>query len=206
PAGYRNFLRNAPLEMIPPWDRLQGLVDGSWHGSPTDIRNSVVNLNPDQKARVRADNAKVSAIMHKCGDAGERFRTITYLQFPVKWSVYWLDQVKQLPSLSQAQWSQLLSEASRADYDELVGWGAMWALVQKHCPPSILQVTRQNSDPATATKTFEDPVQIDSMFRTLGAAGFLAQATRDPDPAIIDHIYTKARTKVLPTMDGLPTG
>ncbi|HEY0989158.1 MAG TPA: hypothetical protein VGD80_18950, partial [Kofleriaceae bacterium] len=206
PAGYASFLRNAPVEMIPPWDRLQGLVSGTWSGSPVEIRTAVINLNPAQKGQVRADNAKVSAIMQKCGDAAERFRCVTYLQLPLKWSVYWLDQVKQLPSLGQPQWSQLLSEAPRAEYDELVGWAAMWALVQKHCPPAILQVTRQNSDPATAARAFEDPVQVDSMFSTLGAAGFLAQATRDPDPAIIDHIYTKARTKVVPTVDGLPTG
>src|SRR5262245_51277711 len=107
PSGYKNFLHNAPLEMIPPWDRLQGLVDGSWHGSATDIRNTIVNLHPDQKAKVRADNAKLTVIMAKCGDQAERFRVITYLDFPVKWSVYWLNQSKQLPSLTQPQWSQL---------------------------------------------------------------------------------------------------
>jgi hypothetical protein len=206
PAGYAAFLRNAPIEMIPAWDRLQGLETGTWKGSAVEIRTAVINLNPAQKAAVRADNAKVNAIMHKCGDASERFRCVTYLQFPLKWSLYWLDVVKQLPSLTQQQWSQLLSEAPRAEYDELVGWAAMWANVQKHCPPAILQVTRQNSDPATAARAFEDPVQVDSMFATLGATGFLAQATRDPDPGIIDHIYVKARAKVIPTVDGLPTG
>jgi hypothetical protein len=206
PTGYSAFLKNAPVEMIPPWDRVQGLVDGNWHGNPVEIRTAVVNLNAAQKSRIRGDNAKVNVIMQKCGDANERFRVVTYLMFPLKWSVYWLDQSKQLPSLSQPQWSQLLSEAPRHEYDELVGWGAMWALVQKHCPPAILQVTRQNSDPETAAKAFEDPVQIESMFSTLGAAGFLAQATREPKAAVIDHIYNKARAKVLPTVDGLPTG
>lgn len=206
PSGYKNFLHNGPLEMIPPWDRLQGLVDGSWHGSATDIRNAVVNLNPDQKAKLRADNAKLTLIMAKCGDQAERFRVVTYLEFPVKWSVYWLNQSKQLPSLTQLQWSQLLSEAPKADYDELVGWAEMWALVQKLCPPAILQVTRQNSDPATAVKAFDDPVQVEAMFGTLGPAGFLAQATRDPRAAIVDHVYTQARPKVLPTVEGLPSG
>src|SRR5262245_19605558 len=82
PAGYASFLRNAPVEMIPPWDRLQWLVSGTWNGSPVEIRTAVINLNPAQKGQVRADNAKVNAIMHKCGDAAERFRCVTYLQFP----------------------------------------------------------------------------------------------------------------------------
>lgn len=206
PSGYQNFLHNAPIEMIPPWDRLQGLVDGSWHGSATDIRNAIVNLNPDQKAKIRADSAKLTVIMKQCGDQNERFRVVTYLQFPVKWAVWWLNQSKQLPSLTQAQWSQLLSETSKADYDELVGWAEMWALVQKHCPPAILQVTRQNTDPATAVKAFDDPVQVEAMFGTLGPAGFLAQATRDPRAPVVDHVYTQARAKVVPTVDGLPAG
>ncbi|HWU89241.1 MAG TPA: DUF4157 domain-containing protein, partial [Kofleriaceae bacterium] len=174
PTGYQAFLKNAPLEMVAPWDRLQGLVDGTWHGSATDVRNAVANLNPDQKAKVRADNDKLTKILQSCGNADEKYRVITYLDFKVKWAIYWLNQQKMLPGLSQQQWSQLLSEATRADYDELVGWGEMWALVQKHCPASILQVTRQNSDPAAAATAFDDPVQIDTMFSTLGAAGFLA--------------------------------
>lgn len=204
PHGYKAFLKNAPLEMIPPWDRLQGLEDGTWKGTATDIRNAVVNLNADQKAQVRADQNKVTVIMKACGDSAERFRVVTYLDFKVKWALFYLDNVKQLPSLSQHQWSQLLAEATREDYDELVGWAALWAVVQKHCPPAILQVTRQNSDPAAAAKAFEDPVQVESMFSTLGPAGFIASATRDP--MMTDHIYTKAKAKVIPTVDGLPTG
>ncbi|HLL22121.1 MAG TPA: DUF4157 domain-containing protein [Kofleriaceae bacterium] len=204
PHGYKAFLKNAPLEMIPPWDRLQGLEDGTWKGTATDIRNAIANLNAEQKAQVRADTNKVTKIMRSCGDASERFRVVTYLEFKVKWAVFYLDSVQQLPSLSQQQWSQLLSECTRADYDELVGWAAMWALVQKHCPPAIVQITRQNSDPAAAAKAFEDPVQVEAMFTTLGPAGFLASATRDP--LMTDHIYTKAKAKVIPTVDGLPSG
>jgi hypothetical protein len=208
PHGYRAFLRNAPLEMIPPWDRLQGLEDGTWSGTPTDVRNAVVNLNPEQKARVRADDGKMRRIMQACGDSNERFRVVTYLELKVKWAVFYLNTVNALSSLTQHQWSQLLSECSRQDYDELVGWGEMWALVQRYCPAAVLQVTRQNSDPATAARAFDDPVQIDTMFATLGAAGFLAAATREPDLGTIDDIYGKvqARNKVHPVIDGLPTG
>jgi hypothetical protein len=82
----------------------------------------------------------------------------------------------------------------------------MWALVQRHCPAAVLQVTRQNSDPAAAAGAFDDPVQIDTMFSTLGAAGFLANATRNA--AAVDDVYKKIQTKskVLPTVEGLPTG
>jgi hypothetical protein len=206
PSGYRNFLKHAPLDMIPPWDRLQGLEDGTWSGSATDIRNSVVNLNPDQKAKVRADNAKVTRILEKCGNAAEKLRVVEYLEFKLKWSIYWLNSQKLLPGLTQHQWSQLLSEATRADYDELVGWGEMWAIVQKHCPASLLQVTRQNSDPAASSAAFDDGVQIDTMFSTLGPAGFLANATRNA--GTVDDVYKKiqTKTKVLPTVEGLPKG
>lgn len=204
PTGYKAFLKNAPLIMIPAWDRLQGLIDGSWKASAVEIRNAVVALNAAQKATIRADGPKLTTILTKCGDLNETFRCVTYLELKVKWSVFYLDKVGKLPSLSQQQWSQLLSECTRADYDELVGWAAVWALTQKYCPAAVLQVTRQNSDPAAAGKAFEDPVQIDTMFNTLGAAGFLANATRDP--TLTDHIYGKARAKVIPTVDGLPTG
>lgn len=206
PSGYRNFLQNAPIEMIPPWDRLAGLVNGTWNGSPTDVRNAVVNLNPDQKATLRNDTPKVTKILEKSGTAAEKYRVVEYLEFKLKWSIYWLNQQRLLPGLTQPQWSQLLSEATRADYDELVGWAEMWTLVQTHCPASVLQVTRQNSDPATAATAFDDPVQIDTMFSTLGAAGFLANATRNA--AAVDTVYQKvqAKAKVLPTVEGLPTG
>ncbi len=206
PSGYRNFLNNAPLEMIPPWDRLQGLVNGTWNGSATDVRNAVVNLNPDQKAAVRNDNAKVTKILEKAGNAAEKFRVVEYLEFKVKWSIYWLNTQRMLPGLTQHQWSQLLSEATRADYDELVGWAEMWTLVQTHCPAGILQTTRQNSDPATSATAFDDPVQIDTMFSSLGPAGFLANATRNA--AAVDTVYQKvqAKAKVLPTVEGLPKG
>ncbi|HTR51340.1 MAG TPA: DUF4157 domain-containing protein, partial [Kofleriaceae bacterium] len=206
PTGYRKFLENAPLEMIPPWDRLQGLVDGTWHGSAVDIRDAVVNLNPAQKATLRADNNKLRIILQRCGDANERFRTVTYLDFELKWSVYWLDQNQQLPRLASAQWSELLAQAPRQQYDELVGWADLWAKVQLHCPPGVLQVTRQNSDPNTAVAAFDDGVQIDTLFSTLGAAGFLATSCRMP-PRMND-IYTKiqAKGKVDPTIGGLPTG
>jgi hypothetical protein len=48
-------------------------------------------------------------------------------------------------------------------------------------------------------------VQIDTMFSTLGAAGFLATAVRDA--TAIDDVYKKLKgKKVIPTVEGLPTG
>ncbi len=202
--GYKAFLKNAPINMIPAWDRLQGLEDGTWKGTAVEIRNAVAALNADQKATVRGDTGKLTMIFMKCGDVNETFRCVTYLELKPKWAIFYLNLVGKLGSLSQQQWSQLLSECTRADYDEVVGWAAVWALTQKYCPAAVLQVTRQNSDPAAAANAFEDPVQIDTMFNTLGAAGFLANATRDP--VMTDHIYGKARAKVLPTVEGLPTG
>jgi uncharacterized protein DUF4157 len=208
PSGYRSFLKNAPLDLIPPWDRLQGLVDGSWHGSAADIRNACANLNAEQKAKLRGDTGKLVKIMFHCGDANEQFRVTTYLQLQPKWAVFYLDAVKALPKLTNAQWSEMLSECSRTDYDELVGWGVQWALVQKYCPPGIIQVTRQNSDDTKVAASFDDPVQIDAMFGTLGSAGFLAAATKVPLAPQIDDIYGKiqARNKIDPTVDGLTVG
>ena len=206
PAGYGSFLHNAPPEMIPPWDRLSGLVDGTWNGSATDVRNAVLSLSPEQKARVRADHPKVTRILERSGSAAEKYRVVAYLDFKLERAIYWLSTQRVLPALTPHQWSQLLSEATRADHDELVGWAELWALVQTHCPASILQVTRQNSDPAAAATAFDDPVQIDTLFATLGPAGFLANATRAA--AAVDTVYRKvqAKAKVLPTVEGLPAG
>lgn len=206
PTGYKAFLKNAPHDMIPAWDRLQGLEDGTWNGNAQEIRTAVNNLNADQKAQVRADDGKLMKIMTAGGDTNERFRIVTYLDMKVKEQVRWLNWIKALPTLTTQQWSQLLAECSKADFDELVGWAEMFALVQKHCPPAILQVTRQNSDPAVAANAFDDPVQVESMFGTLGPVGFLAEATKNPAPAALDHVYTKARAKVGPTVTGIPKG
>ncbi len=207
PTGYRLFLQHAPANMVPAWDRLQGLENGQWNGDAQAIRNAVNALSPDQRQTVRDDRPKMRLIMQRCGDANDKFRVITYLDPPLKWAVYWLNQGGALPEVTDTQWGQLLAEAPRAEQDELVGWNEMWQLAQQHCPASLLQVTRQNTDAATASTALSDPVQVTTLLASLGPAGFLATATQGPAPLIqTNYANVKTAGKVNPVLDGLPRG
>lgn len=207
PDGYRLFLQHAPDNMVPAWDRLQGLENGTWSGNAQEIRNAVNALSADQRQTVVADNAKMRLIITRCGNTADKFRVITYLDPALKWAVYWLDQGGALADLTDQQWSQLLAEAPRSEYDELVGWAEMWQLAQQHCPASILQITRQNSDAATAAGALSDPVQVQTLFSSLGPAGFLATATQGPAPVVqANYGNVKTANLVHPVLDGLPRG
>jgi hypothetical protein len=206
PAGYRIFLNNAPADLVPAWDRLQGLEDGNWNGDALAIRNAVNQLNAAQKQRVRDDQDKMRLIMDRCGDANEQFRVITYLDSTLSWSVYWLITCGALPSLTDHQWAELLMEAPRSEYDALVAYPDGWRLTQEHCPASLLQVTRQNSDPATAATALADPVQVSTLFSSLGPAGFLAMATQLDATVDANYVNINNAGKVVPTVDGLETG
>jgi hypothetical protein len=207
PTGYRLFLEHAPANMVPAWDRLQGLENGQWNGNAQAIRNAVNALAPDQRQTVRDDHPKMRIIMQRCGDTNDKFRVITYLDPPLKWAVYWLNQGRALDGLSDTQWAQLMAEAPRAEQDELAGWNEMWQLAQRHCPASILQVTRQNSDAAAASTALSDPVQVATLLASLGPAGFLATATQGPAPLIqTNYANVKSAGKVNEVLDGLPRG
>ncbi|MEM9493143.1 MAG: hypothetical protein AAGC55_28595, partial [Myxococcota bacterium] len=225
PTGYRAFLRNAPATMIPAWDRLQGLEDGNWSGSDTDVRNAVNQLNAAQRQRVRDDSGKMRVIVQSCGDAHQTYRTLQYLEVPCKWQVYWLQQAAKVDSLPRNDWAQMLTEATAQERAELVGWTDMYQLVSQHCPAEILLIATQQaqqaeargaeqaavaaggSAPASPTaNSFDDPVQLGALFTSMGPAAFLAMATQNEGD--IDANYTKIQTagKVVPTVDGLELG
>ena len=83
----------------------------------------------------------------------------------------------------------------------------MWQLAQQHCPASLLQVTRQNTDAATASAALSNPVQITTLLASLGPTGFLATATQGPAPLIqTNYASVKTAGKVTPVLDGLPRG
>jgi hypothetical protein len=207
PDGYRAFLSNAPARLIPPWDLLEGVEQGTRKGSSADIRNAVEGLNPAQKAKVIADEAKMAAVMSHAGNATERFRTLMYLNPPLKWKAYWLSVSGTIAHLTSAQWSEMLAQASQTEYDELVAYTTMWPKVEKYCPPSILQITRQNAKTDNAVAAMSDPVQINAMFASLGPAGFLAEATKGTALEITANFKAiQGQGKVLPTVNGLDRG
>jgi hypothetical protein len=175
PDGYNAFLAHAPARLIPPWDLLEGLSKGKWHGSAVDVRNAVEGLNPTQKTNVLADAGKMKAILTHAGDNNEKFRTITYLNPPLKWKVYWLKTSNTHEHLKSEQWSEMLAQAPQNEYDELVGWQDMWAVVEKNCPASVIQITRQNAKTDNATDAMTDPVQVNAMFASL-----------ETDPAVLE--------------------
>jgi hypothetical protein len=207
PDGWNAFVHHGPVRVVPPWDLLEALEQGRRNLSPGDTRNAVEALSPTQKTQVLADDGKMRAIMRSAGDNNEKFRVVTYLNPPCKWKCHWLNVGNALGGLTSNQWSQILAEAPKNEYDELVGWTALWQVVERTCPANIIQITRQNADAATAGAAMSDPVQINAMFSSLGPAGFLAEATKGPDAVVTTNYPTiKAAGKVTATIAGLPKG
>lgn len=208
PTGYRAFTINAPDDVVPPWDRLQALKSGWWAGDPARVRFAVNSLSTAQRTTVRGDDALTRAIVTHAGTPTEVFRVITYLAFPLKWAVNWLNQASALPALTPQQWSQMLAEAPKAEFDELVGWPEMWALVQRLCPPGLLQVVRQNTtDPNAITTQLTDPVALGLLWTSLGPAGLLALVTQPGTDVAVNYNHLKtASNKHLDVLNGLERG
>ncbi|MBA3539586.1 MAG: DUF4157 domain-containing protein [Deltaproteobacteria bacterium] len=207
PEGFRVFLQNAPARLIAPWDRIQGLELGHWKGSATEIRNAIEGLNPTQKATVIGSDAKMRLIMRGAGEAADKFRTITYLNPACKWKVYWLSIGGALDHLTRDQWAEMLAQAPQTEYDELVAYPAGWALVEKHCPAAVIQITRQNAKADNAVSAMADPVQVNALFASLGPAGFLAESVKGTAVEVpVNYAGVKAAGKVLPTVTGLERG
>ncbi|MDQ3364780.1 MAG: DUF4157 domain-containing protein [Myxococcota bacterium] len=207
-AGYRAFVVNGPADLVPPWDRLQALKRGWWTGDAAAIRFAVNQLSAAQRATVRDDHTLTRAIVTRAGTGAETFRVVTYLNLPLKWAVHWLDQAGKLAELTPQHWSQLLGEAPKAEFDELVGWADMWTLAQRHCPPAVLQVVRQNTaDPTTITTQLQDPVALGLLWTSLGAAGLLGLVTQAGTDVAVNYNHLKAASnKHLDVINGLERG
>lgn len=205
PAGYRMFMSNCPADLLPPFDKLEGLAQGVWHGSAGDIRTAVSHLSPAQKEVVKYRGDMMSAIMRGCGNHEEAFRTVTYFGFQLHQAVHWLHWGGHLTHLTRPQWGQLLGEAPKFQFDALVASADLWAAVQTACDPALLQVARQQTnDPAQISRSLDDQVQADALFASMGAAGFLGLVTQIDVTA--NYAKCKARNKVDPVLDGLPKG
>lgn len=193
------------------WERLRGLLDGSWRGGPAEVRAALAGLGAAEKARVREESPWVQRILERSGAAADQARAIDALEPPLPVAVRWLAALQLLPQVSHARWAQLLAEAPPEALDALCAWAetdaALWALVQQHCPATILQVARQNRDAAAAAAALEDPVQLETLLSALGPAGFLAVAARG-DAAAVDGAYRglQARGRVRPLVEVLPKG
>jgi hypothetical protein len=218
PDGYRAVLQNCPPELITPWDLLEGVKNGMWRGDAVHIRNAASNLNSTQRTNVRADNAKMTAIVTRCGDAHEAFRTLRYLNTTIADTCAWLNQAARLPGLDSNEWGQLFGEATRAEVDDLVTNRApLWAVVQTHCPAGVIAAargaTQQVPTAADATVTeanvnnqLTDPVQLQAMLTTMGPAGFLGLCCADGANVAANYTLVKNANKVPDVVNGLQPG
>jgi hypothetical protein len=205
PAGYRMFMSQCPDDLLPPFDKLEGLAQGVWHGNAGAIRTAVASLSAAQKEVVKYRADMMNAIMRGCGNHEEAFRTITYFGFQLHQAVHWLHHTGHLTHLTRPQWGQLLAEAPKYQFDALVAASDLWAAVQAACDPALIQTVRQQTnDPTQAGRSLDDQVQADALFSSLGPAGFLALATQTD--AAANYGKCKARNKVTPVLDGLPRG
>jgi hypothetical protein len=218
PDGYRAVLQHCPPELITPWDLLEGVKNGMFTGAAVHIRTAASNLNPTQRANVRADNAKMSAIVTRCGDAHEAFRTLRYLGATIADTCAFLNQANHLPSLDAGEWGQLFGEASRTEVDDMVTNRApLWAVVQTHCPAGIIAAARGATQqvPTTADPTvteanvnnqLSDPVQLQAMLTTMGAAGFLGLCCATGANVAANYTAVKTANKVTDVVNGLQPG
>ena len=218
PDGYRAVLQHCPTELITPWDLLEGVKNGMWTGDAVHIRNAASNLNTTQRENVRADNAKMRAIVTRCGDAHEAFRTVRYLNTSIADTCAWLNQAGHLPSLDNNEWGQLFGEATRAEVDDLVtNRAALWTTVQTHCPAGIIAAARGGTqqvptaaDPtiteANINNQLNDPVQLQALLTTMGPAGFLGMCCTDGANVAANYNLVKAANKVPDVVNGLQPG
>ncbi|MEJ7599691.1 MAG: DUF4157 domain-containing protein [Kofleriaceae bacterium] len=205
PAGYRMFMDHAPNDLLPPFDKLEGLVAGVWRGNASQVRTAVAELAPAQKEIVKYRADMMAAIVRAAGSAEEKFRTITYLGFQLHQAVHWVNQAGIIGGLTRTQWGQLLGEAPKFQFDALVAATDLWALVQTNCDAALIQAVRQQTnDPTQIGRSLDDQVQADALFTSLGPSGFLGLVTQVDVAAT--YAKVKARGKVMPVLTGLPKG
>jgi hypothetical protein len=202
------MMKGAPNDVIQPWDLLEATGNGIAHPNAERIREAVNGLSAAQKTTLRSRADILDKILPKTKSVF--WDVIPVINFPLLDAIKHLNELKLIKSLKKAQWAQLLAEAPKAEQDALIADATLWPIVEKHCDPGVLQIVRQNTtNAATAQGAFDDPVQLNAMFGSLGAPAFLALATQSTMPAPqVKDIYEKIKTatKVLPTLNGLPRG
>jgi hypothetical protein len=205
---FGHMVRRAPAGVLPPWDLLDAAGRGVASPTAAQITEAVNALSTEQKTSLRGRNDVLEKILPRV--RGNFWTVIPVIDFPLLDAVKWMNEINVLRSVKKQQWAQLLAEAPKAEQDALIADATLWPLVERHCDPGVLQTIRQNtSSAANAQGVFDDPVQLNAMFGSVGAVAFLALATQGTMPAPqVQDIYGKIKTanKVTPTLTGLPRG
>jgi hypothetical protein len=205
---FGHMVKRAPNDVLPPWDLLDAAGRGVASPNAERIREAVNSLSTEQKTSLRGRNDILAKILPKV--KGSFWTVIPVIDFPLLDAVKWMNEIKVLKSVKKQQWAQLLAEAPKAEQDALIADATLWPLVEKYCDPGVLQSVRQNTaSAANAQGVFDDPVQLNAMFGSVGAPAFLALATQGTMPAPqVKDVYDKIKTanKVMPTLNGLPRG
>ena len=202
------MMKHAPNDVIPPWDLLDATGTGHANPSVERLREAVNSLSAAQKTTLRGRHDILDKVLHKTRSIF--WDVIPVINLPLHDAIKWIHEIKAIKSLKKAQWAQLLAEASKAEQDALIADATLWPVVEKHCDPAVLQSVRQNtSSAATAQAAFDDNVQLNALFSSLGGPAFLALATQTTMPAPqVKDIYDKVKAagKVIPTLNALPRG
>lgn len=215
--GYRGFLQNCPIELVPAWDQLKGMQLGHTTPTPEAVRNAVNQLSPAQGQALRNDATMLGAVLRAAGDAHEAYRTLSYIDCDISRTVRELDGVGHLAALPDADWGTLMGEATRAEVDALAADGTLWPKVEANCPAGIIQAARgatQQVDDGTGLGTTEanignqldDPIQISALIGTMGAAGFLGLTCTQGADVAANYGKVKAAGKVGQVVAGLQPG
>lgn len=207
PWGFRAFINNAPALLVGPADKLAALFDGIWNGTAEQVLAAVYGLNPTQKDQLRGDDAHMRILLTKVGPVGGVFSCLAALNTPLKWTVWYLNVAGVISQLLPAQWSQILMEAPKAEWDELQGWAEAWQLCQTHCPDATLSsLTLLNGEDGTVDDILANAPTIAMSFNGMGATGFLAAATQANSDIAGNYAKIKAAGYVDRTIAGLPAG
>lgn len=216
-AGYQAFLQHCPTELVPPWDQLKGVQLGLYTATPEQVRNAVNQLSPAQGQSLRGDSAMLRAVLRGAGTAHEQYRVLSYVNADITTTVRELDTLGVLTQLGAGDWGTLMGEATRAEVDALAADGTLWPKVEAACPPGILQAARgatQQVDDGTGLGTTEanidnqldDPIQINALISTMGAAGFLGLTCTQGADVAGNYAKVKAASKVADVVNALQPG
>lgn len=174
------YLANAPDSIVPAWDRLNGLIGGAWTpAAPGDIPAAAALLSPAQKLQMRENHALMaSAAVALRGSPADIFQLCSELDVEIKFCVHWFNTANAVAAITDAQWGQLIGEATPAEMTALSGWEEIKDLFEANCPEALRDAGDEIPADPVALLAWLNSTTIAQTYTQLGAAGLLGVVTR----------------------------
>lgn len=207
PTGWTAFLENAPVEVLPPIERLRAMASGSRGGDvdPAACLNAITELSEPQKTEVRDDHALMNNLAANM-DATQLFQATRALGCDPRWCVYWLAVGGEAGNVSEEQWSALLLESTDAEFTALTNYEFGWNTITANVSATRISLIRAYRDPVMITTYLQSPALLDMMINNMGAASVLLAATQEGTDAAANYAAINAAGKVDTILGALPRG